>query len=491
MLVFSRTKVYNGIMENLGFLCYPDVIYRRHFCMKSVKELNQIADGAAKSVYKTVEALVDPQSFVESDRFIRSETALGDAVGEGAVSGFASIGDIQVGLFAVNGEVLKGGIGKANSRKIAKCVTNAVKTGAPVVGIIDTLGARFAEGIEAMEGYGAILAAFSEAYGNVPTVLVVKGGNYGMLSYLTAVTDFTVCYEKSVTATSSPLLLVAGTTEDAGKVGTGAAMDKAGVASVVVKNDAEMANVVKSLLSMVCEVVIASNDDGNRVCKGLKAGAKTAAVIAEIFDKDTFTELKKGYGEEATVGLARLNGVAVGVVANNADVKEGRLTPPAAKKITDLINTCDSFGLPVVNIVDCKGSALCLQCQGELMRSIGEMMFAYNVAEVAKISLIKGNAVGLGYVAFANKSAFDYTVAWENATIGLLDNAASAQLVYADEIASAKNKDAAAEKLAVAYGEENTAAVTVAEKGFIDNVINPDFSRQYLIAAVQAFLEKR
>lgn len=459
--------------------------------MKSVKELNKTADAASKSVRKTLDAVLDPQSFVETDRFIRSETALGEATGEGVVCGFASVSDVQVGVFAVNGDVLKGGIGKANSAKIAKCVNNAVKMNAPVIGVIDSCGARFAEGIEAMEGYSAIFSAFSSAYGVVPTILVVKGSNFGMLSYLSAICDFTLCYDKSVTATSSPLILVAGTTADAAKVGTGEAMAKAGIASAVVKTDAELAKTVKALVSVVCEGVVPSEDDGNRVCKGLKAGVKTDKVVSEIFDLNTFVEIKKGFAPEVVTGYARLNGVAVGVVASDAEKGEGRLTADGAKKVTELINTCDSFGMPVVNIVDSKGVVNCAACQGELMRSVGDMIYAYNVADVAKISLIKGNAIGAGYVAFASKSIYDYTVAWENATVGMLDNVAAAELVYSADLAKAKDKDAALNKLATAYGEENTAAVTVAEKGFIDNVINPNFSRQYLIAAVQAFLEKR
>lgn len=459
--------------------------------MKSVKELNKIADNASKSVRKTIDAIVDEQSFIESDRFIRSTTAFGEATGEGVVSGFAAVSDVQVGIFAVNGEILKGGIGKANATKIAKCVENAVKTGAPVIGIVNTAGARFSEGIEAMEGYGAIVGAFSSAYGVVPTILVVKGNNFGILSYLSAIVDVTVCYDKSVVATSSPLLLVAGTTEDVAKVGTADAMAKAGIADIVVKNDAELGAAVRNLTSVFCEGIIASEDDGNRVCKGLTAKAKTDKLIAEVFDKDSFIEIKKGYANEVVTGYARLNGVAVGIVANNGDVNDGRFTADGAKKASELINTCDSFGLPVVNIVDCKGAVNCMKCQGELIRSLGDMMYAYNVSSVAKVSLIRGNAIGLGYVALASKSVFDYVVAWENACIGLLDNTASAELVYADEIAKSGNDEKVLAKLAAAYGEENTAAVTVAEKGFIDNVISPNLSRQYLIAAVQAFLEKR
>ena len=459
--------------------------------MKSVKELNKVADNASKMVRKTIDAIVDEQSFIESDKFIRSATAFGEATGEGVVSGFATVSDVQVGIFAVNGEILKGGIGKANATKIAKCVENAVKTGSPVIGILNTAGARFSEGIEAMEGYGAIVSAFSSAYGVVPTILVVKGNNFGMLSYLSAFVDVTVCCDKSVTATSSPLILVANGTEDVAKVGTADVMSKSGVASVVVKNDTELGNVVKTLTSLFCEGVLASTDDGNRVCKGLTAKAKTAKVIDEVFDKGSFIEIKKDYATEVVTGYARLNGIAVGVVASNGEVNEGRFTPDGAKKVVELINTCDSFGLPIVNIVDSKGVVNCLKCQGEIIRSVGDMMYAYNVASVAKVSLIKGNAIGLGYVALASKSAFDYVIAWEDACIGLLDNTASAELVYADEIAKAGKSEEVVTKLAKAYGEENSCAVTVAEKGFIDNVISANFSRQYLIGAVQAFIEKR
>ena len=459
--------------------------------MKNVRELNKAADEALKSAKSIVDVIVDSQSFVESDRFIRSATALGEATGEGVVSGFSTVGDVQVGVFAIAGDVLKGGIGQANAKKIAKCVKNAIKTVSPVVGIVDTQGARFAEGIEALEGYGEIFEAFSSAYGVVPTILVVKGSNYGMTSYLSSLCDFTVCYDKSVTATSSPLILVAGTTADAAKVGTGEAMAKAGVASVVVKSDKELADVVKKLISFMTFTAIETEDDGNRVCKGLKTGTKTAAVISEIFDKDSFLEIKKGFGAEVVTGYARLNGVAVGVVASDATVNDGILTPDGAKKVAELVNTCDYFAVPVVSLIDSKGVVNCAACQGELMRSVGDMIYAYATASVAKVALVTGNAIGVGYTAFCSKSVSDYTIAWESACIGMLDNAASAELVYAKEIAEAKDKDAALIKLAKEYGDENTAAVTVAEKGYIDNVINPNFSRQYLIAAVQSFIEKR
>lgn len=458
--------------------------------MKTVKELNKITDEATKSVRATIDAIVDEMTFVECDKFIRSATCFGEATGEGVVSGFAKVNDIGVAIFAVNGETLKGGIGKANSDKIVKCVKNAVKTSSPLVAIVDTMGARFAEGIEVLEGYAAIYGAFAEAHNEIPVILVVNGNNYGMLSYLSAAADVTIVTEKSVVATSSPLILAAKNNTDTSVVGTAQMCASNGVAALVVKSDAELATAVKSVLDYLCEPIAQSTDDGNRVCKGLKVGAKVTKIIDEVFDKNSFTELYPQYGKEVLVGFARLDGIAVGVVANAEGETEGKLTPKAAKKIMRLVNLCSDMSMPVVNVVNGSGAADCIKCQGELIDEIGRLICTYVNAPVAKVALITGKAIGLTYVAQCSKTVSDYTIAWEGATIGVMDNVAAAELVYADRIAVAKDKETALTTLAKEYGEENTSAVTVAEKGYIDNVINPNFSRQYLIAAVQAFVCK-
>lgn len=458
--------------------------------MRSLTELDGEVNAASVKVAELIKTVTDEMSFVETDKFIGSGTSLGYAAGEGVVSGIAAINDIQVGIFAVNGEVLMGGIGKSNAAKISKCVNSAIKMSAPVIGILDTAGARFAEGIEALEGYGKIMSAFSAAYGIVPTILVVKGNNLGMLSYLPAFCDFTVCYDKSINATTSPLILAAQTTADVSLVGTAEIMAANGVSTATVKNDEELKKVLTDLLDAVVIPVIDNDDDGNRVCK-LSGNKGVPDVINEIFDKGTFVEIKKDYAHEVVAGFARLNGIAVGVVANNQAVADGRLTPAGAEKITGFINTLESYDIPLINLVDSKGASVCLKCQPELIKNIGEMMYALNVSSIEKISVITGNALGAAYVAFANKSLYDYVIAWENAKIGMLDGRQSAELVYGSAIAQAEDRQKAEETFVSAYEDENMSAVVVAEKGFIDNVIDPDFTRQYLIAALQAYINKR
>lgn len=391
-------------------------------------------------------------------------------------------------MFATNPAVLKGSIGKQNAEKIVKCVQQAIDTDSPLIGILDTSGARFSEGIEAMEGYSKIIGAFSQAYGTVPVVCVVKGNDFGLSAYLTGICDLCVAYDKGVIATSSPLLLAADTKLDAAKVGTAAVhAQQSGLVAQIVKSDKELKTVLTQYLDLVCQPVTECKDDENRVCASLKAGTKAAAVITAAFDKDSFLPLRPEFAKEVTTGLARLGGVSVGVVA-----VEGKLTANGAIKINELLSSCEGFGMPVVNLVDCNGAENNLAAENTLLiREIANMLYSYNVMHVAKISVVMGNAIGLGYTAFASRSVCDYTVAWANAQINTISDAAAANLLFADEIAKAKDKEKAAAKSAEAYGAENSDALVVARKGFIDTVIDPALTRQYLIAAVQMYLAKR
>lgn len=447
----------------------------------------------SKDVLKIINNIIDEKSFVEMDTFIRSQTALGEAAGEGVVSGFASISDIQVGIFATNPTVLKGSIGKANSQKIVRCVEKAVITNSPIIAILDTYGARFAEGIEAMEGYGAILNAFSNAYGIVPTIIVVKGSNLGMLSYLTTCCDCCIAYDKAVIATASPLVLAAKNKLDTKDIGNSAIHSATtGIISNIVKTDAELKDYIAKFLDLLCNKISVSSDDANRICKNLKAKTKAADIINEIIDKGSFCELKTNFAKEVITGIAKLNGISVGIACNNGEINEGRLTANAAIKVSDLLNMCDSFDIPVINMVDCGGVEVNLVGENSnLIREISNLIYCYNQITVGKISLVTGNAIGLGYVALASKAVYDFTFAWADANIGIIDNLAAAELIYSAEISKAKDKDKAAQKLADSYAEANSNAITVAMNGYIDNVFEPNLSRQYLINALQMLVAKR
>lgn len=445
-----------------------------------------------KDTLTFIKDFVDKDSFIETDTLIASLNPLGEVVGEGVVGGFAVINGIQTALFATNPSVLKGSIGVGAAEKIARIVNNAVKTGVPLISVIDTSGARFGEGAEILDGYGKILASCAKAYGVVPTICVIKGSNLGMLSYLTAYSDLTVAFDKSVMATASPLVLASKTKIDVAKVGTASANAETGVVSVIVKSAAELKNTVSAYLELVGEPVIESTDDLNRNCKGLKVGAKTSTLIKEAVDKDSFLELRSDYAPEVVTGLARLGGISVGLVANNPSVGDGRLTCKASLKVCELLTLCQTYGLPVVNLVDCAGAAADLTEENDgLIREVGNLIYSYSQISVAKISLVVGKAIGVGYTAFCSKSICDYSAAWTGTETGALESEAVARLLYGEDIAKAKDKKKAEEKFASAYAKENMSADGVAALGLYDNVVKPEFSRRFLIGIVQTFLSKR
>ncbi len=443
------------------------------------------AQDATKDVMKIVTSITDDSSFVETDKFICETTELGEAIGEGVVSGFAHISDIRVALFATNPKVLKGSIGRANAKKITKIIDSAVSAGLPLIGILDTAGARFSEGIDAMEGYATIFGALSRAYGEVPTVLAVKGVDFGLSSYFCAVTDLCIAYKNAQIATSSPLILAADTKEDPAKVCTGSVLaQNCNVVTHVVSDDKELKNVVSKYLQLLTSPHAEESDDPNRTAKA--AALKSVDnIISEIFDHGSLFPMRDAYATEVKTGFARLDGVTVGYVATN-----GKLSGAGAGKITELLNTCESFSVPVINLVDCNGCVTSAQTDGQTIREVSDMLFTYGCLCVPKLALIYGNAIGLGYMAFVAKNNVDYSIAWTDAKIGTVDGTAAAQLLYKEEIAKAANRNKAAEKLAEAYAEENLSAPVVAQKGYLDNVIEPALSRPYLIAALQTYLTK-
>lgn len=447
----------------------------------------------AKETVSFINGFVDDGSFVETDTLLSSETPLGEAVGEGVVSGFACINGIQVAVFATNPAVLKGSIGVGAANKITRLVENAVKTGAPVISILDTSGARFGEGVEVLEGYGKILNALACAYGSVPTVCVIKGANYGMLSYMTAFSDLVVAFDKATMATSSPLIIASKTKDDVSNIGTAAVhASSSGMVSTVVKNASELKKTVSLFLELVGEKVAEPTDDLNRVCKTLKAGAKAANIVKEVTDKGTLLELRASYAPEVITGLARLGGISVGIVANNSAVDEGKLTPKASIKIGELLNLCEVYGIPVVNIVDCGGVVTNPAAENCcLIREVGSLIYNYSQIHVGKISLVVGSAIGAGYTILCSRSVYDYTAAWSSAEVGALSSEAAARLLYAEDINGAKDKEKAERKFADAYAKENMAADKVGSIGLFDNIIKPEFTRGFLISAVQTFLSKR
>ncbi len=451
--------------------------------METLKNAKSTLASANKDILRFINAFVDEKSFVETDAFMCSQNDLAEAPGEGVVSGFASVADTGICLFATNSKVLKGAVGQLNAKKIVRAINNAVRMGKPLIAVWDTMGARFTEGVEALEAYGAILRAYTVAYGEVPIISIIKGNNLGLSSYVAGISDFVIAYKDSVIATASPLVLEA--KSGAKGVGTADIAAKKGVVTNIVKTDKELRELITKILG-VFSGSVETGDDVNRSCKGLKAGVKTDTVIKEVFDINSFLPLRGEYAPEVVTGFACLGEIPVGVVATVSAVNDGRLTHDGCIKISEFLNACENAETPVVFLVDCIGTE---QTMGDtaLIREMSNLIYQVNSLSVDIFSVVCGKAIGGAYTALV--STAEYKIAWDSAEVGALESEAAARLIYADEIKMAKDKDKTVQKLAAAYGGENCSALVIAKNGYFDNVIEPNHTRSYLLAALLAHVE--
>ena len=451
--------------------------------METLKNAKSKLASVNKEILGFINAFVDEKSFVETDAFVCSKT--GEVLGDGVISGFATVSETPVCLFAMNGKVLKGSVGEENAKKIVRTINNAVRMNKPLIAVWDTAGARFAEGIGVLEGYGSILRAYTVAYGEVPVISVIKGGNLGISAYVAGISDFVVAYQDSVIASASPLVIAGKAGVDVKSVGSADSAAKTGIVTNTVKSDKELRDLLGKVLATF-DGTRDMGDDPNRVCKGLKEGATPDAVIKEVFDKNSYFEVRAGFASVVKTGFAAIGGVPVGVVATDIKQSEGRLTADACVKISEFLNVCENAECPVVFLVDCVGTEHGVN-DASLIREMSNLIYQVNSLSVDIFSVVFGKAIGSAYTALV--SCAEYKIAWENAEVGALESETAARLLYADEIKGAKDKDKTAKKLADSYGGENCNAMTLAMAGSFDNVIEPNLTRSYLLAALLAHVE--
>ncbi len=438
---------------------------------------------ATKKVREVVDAVVDEQSFVELNAFMGGANELGEYKGEGVYCGLATIDDRDVAVLAVNPEVFSGGISRRSADKIAGIAKRACDAGLPLISLIDSAGARVMEGVDALDGYGAILSAYCRAYGSVPVITAVTGKCYGMLTYLSGCSDMFIAVEKAKISTAAPLIISGESGKDVS--GANTHYKTSGVVTNVVKDVTELRALIVKALSAMCDSVIETEDDPNRTCDELNYASGVRAVLSAAFDADSVTELRGGVASEAVTAFATLDGIPVAVVGVS-----GKLTSRGAAKIADFLNTADNAGMPVVNLVACTGTvADAGEETGSLIRNVSDLIYTYDNLGVVGVTLICGKTSGSGYAIFASKSACDYVVAWEKASVSPMESKSAAYMLYGKEIAKAKNKSAAERKFAKVYADENT-AMDAAEDGCVDMVIYPAHTRQYLIATVRSMVKR-
>lgn len=471
----------------------PVVRERKLAILKGDAELCAQQKKAGKLLARErIGLLLDAASFVELD-VLNSEA--------GVVAGYGLINGSPVYVYAQDFTVKGGSVGAAHARKVAKVMDMAEKTGAPVVAILDTAGARLDEGVDAMNAYATMAAKANAISGVVPQIALVLGPCGGIASAIAGMSDVTVMSKNGALFVNGPKVVsaVAGKEIDLTALAGAQASVKSGMAQLTAETDEEAIALARKLIALLPANNMAdaedfSADDVNRELADLN-GIQSLDDVRDLFtrvaDGADVLELGADFAPSMVTALARIGGTTVGLVGNQSGKDEGRLTVYGCKKAARFVAFCDCFSIPVITAVDTMGMKVSTAPQGELARAGAQLMFAYAEATTARIALITGNAVGMGYAALASRAAADVVYAWPGACVSAVTPKIAVQLSCEDELKTADDPIAKRAELEQKYIEDVADGVHAAEQGYVDDVIEPALTRQMVAAALEMLSGKR
>ena len=427
---------------------------------------------------------------------------------DGVITGYGLIDGSMVYVYSQDATALGGAIGEMHAKKIVKIYELAMKIGVPVIGLIDCAGLRLQEATDALNAFGSLYASKVMASGVIPQITAVFGNCGGGVAVANALGDFTFMEDsKAKLFVNSPNALD-GNNES--KLDTASAKFQAEAGVVDFTGDEEtIANGVRQLVSMLPAnneedaAVSATTDDLNRACPDMAAEiADPALALSDIADDNVFVEVKASYAKEMVTGFIQVDGITIGAVANRTALydEEGEvsekfepvLTVKGAYKAENFVNFCNAFEIPVLTLTNVKGFEATVAAENGIAIASAKLTYAFANADVPKVNIITGEAYGSAYVSMNSKSlGADLVYAWPTASIGMMDSQLAAKIMYADEIAAASDVAATVSEKAAEYAKLQSSVESAAARGYVDAVIDPENTRQYVAAAFEMLFSKR
>jgi acetyl-CoA carboxylase carboxyltransferase component len=459
--------------------------------------------------------LLDEGSFEEFDMFLQHRcTNFGmekeSYLGDGVVTGNGTIDGRLVYIFAQDFTVFGGSLSETMALKICKVMDQAMKMGAPVIGINDSGGARIQEGINALAGYGEIFERNILASGVIPQISAIFGPSAGGAVYSPALTDFTIMAKgSSYMFLTGPKVVKTVTGEDVSQEQLGGASvhaSKSGVAHFAVDSEEDGIALIRHLLSFIpqnnleeaplkpCEDPIDRMEDAlNEVIPdNPNKPYDMYEVIGGIIDNGEFLEVHRDYAKNMIVGFARFNGMSVGIVANQPKVLAGVLDSNASRKAARFVRFCDAFNIPLVTLVDVPGflPGTGQEYNGVILHG-AKLLYAYGEATVPKVTVTLRKAYGGAYIVMSSKHLrSDMNYAWPTAEIAVMGASGAIEVLYAKEAAGAENPAAFVAQKEQEYRDVFSNPYCAARYGYIDDVIEPRNTR-FRIRALQQLATKR
>jgi propionyl-CoA carboxylase beta chain len=430
--------------------------------------------------------------------------------GDGVVCGHGTINGRTVYCFAQDFTVYGGSLGEMHGLKICKILDMALKTGAPVIGLNDSGGARIQEGVASLGSYAEIFFRNVRASGVIPQISVIMGPCAGGAVYSPAITDFVIMVDKtSHMFITGPEVIKTVTNEEVSFEDLGGASThatKSGVTHFTAENDDDALEVVRDLIQLLPSnnlekpPVVATNDPLSRICEELDNLVPEIPtqpydmlnVIESIVDDGAFLEVQADFAPNIIIGYSRLGGHTIGLVANQPKVLAGCLDIDASVKAARFVRFCDAFNIPIVTLVDVPGFLPgANQEWGGIIRHGAKLLYAYAEATVPKITVITRKAYGGAYDVMSSKHIRgDYNIAWPSAQLAVMGADGAVQIIHKRRINSAGNPEQERERLVEDYNETFANPYQAAALGYLDDVIKPRDTRKVLTKALGALLDK-
>jgi propionyl-CoA carboxylase beta chain len=462
--------------------------------------------------------LVDAGSFTELDEFARHRsTTFGmeknRPYGDGVVTGYATIDGRNVALYSQDFTVMGGSLGEVFSEKIVKVAEFALKNGMPLIGISDSGGARIQEGVASLSGYGKIFRLNARSSGVIPQISLILGPCAGGAAYSPALTDFVVMVnETSHMFITGPDVIKTVTGEEVGMEELGGAHTHnavTGNAHYLAENEDDALDYVKALLSYLPS----NNMDGAPILAATETLDQKVSdisldtlipdspnqpydmkvLIHALLDEAEFLEVHALFAPNIIVGLGRIEGHSVGIIASQPQQLAGTLDIDSSDKAARFLRFCDAFSIPIVSLVDVPGFLPGTEQEWNgIIRHGAKLLYAYGEASVPLVTVVTRKAYGGAFIVMGSKYiGADVNLAWPTAEIAVMGAQGAVNILYRKELGEAADPQTLRDELITEYNETLANPYLAADRGFIDAVIEPNQTREYITKALRSLRTKR
>jgi propionyl-CoA carboxylase beta chain len=482
----------------------------------SQRAIDRQHEAGKMTARERLEALLDKGSLVELDMFTK-HAARGFGIedhrppGDAVITGWGTVDGRTVFVFAEDFTVFGGSLGEAVSEKICKVMDLAMETGAPIIGLKDSGGARIQEGVFALDGYGKIFRRNVRASGVIPQISVIMGPCAGGAVYSPAITDFVYQVEgTSHLFITGPDVIKAVTGEEVSFDSLGGANSHSQISGVThfVSSDGRQAlEEIRYLLSFLPQNNLEAppfftpTDRSDRMEEALTSIIPDSPnqpydmvdLIELVVDDGEFYEVHQHYAQNIVTGLARLDGYSIGIVGNNPAYLAGTLDIDASVKAARFVRFCDAFNIPIISFVDVPGFLPGVdQEHGGIIRHGAKLLYAYCEATVPRVTVITRKAYGGAYVVMNSRGVgADIAFAWPTAEIAVMGAQGAVNIIHRRELADAADPDSRRTELIDEYEQQFSNPYVAAERGLVDEVIEPRETRHRLIQALEMLRTKR